>query len=39
VNLKRLFRNFDNNGNGALDAAEFEAALQNFGLFLKKVEL
>lgn len=37
--LKLIFRKMDFNGNGKLDAGEFEQALAAFGLFPKKVEL
>jgi hypothetical protein len=39
LNLKRIFKSFDQGGGGQLDAGEFEAALSSFGFFLKKVEL
>ena len=37
--FKRIFRSFDQNRNGKLDAMEFETALGQLGLFPKKVEV
>lgn len=36
-NLKKLFREFDLNGNGKLEKYEFERALAKFGFFPKTV--
>lgn len=37
--MRSLFTQFDTNGNGKLDLAEFEAALASCGLFPKVTDL
>lgn len=38
-NLKRLFKEFDYNGNGKLEKYEFQQALAKFGFFPKTVTI
>ncbi len=37
-NLKKLFKEYDKNGNGTLELEEFEVCLASQGVFLKKFE-
>jgi Ca2+-binding EF-hand superfamily protein len=39
LQLKRIFKVHDKNGNGKLDIHEFEECLQDFGIFAKKVDI
>jgi Ca2+-binding EF-hand superfamily protein len=36
--MRETFNKFDRNGNGKLELDEFEAALNSYGMFLKKYE-